>query len=277
MIDLHCHSTASDGSYAPSELIKMAEKLNITHFALTDHDTTDGISEFINTKSDIKRIPGIEISVEIPKGELHIVGLFIDINNKDLKEMEEEVKYYRIKRNEKMLAGLSKLVKKNVKISDLISNPNAQLGRPHVARYLLKNNVVTSIQEAFEKYLQNGAPLAYKKQQVEVERALSVIKNAGGLSFVAHPYTLKLSDNELLSLMKEYKNIGLDGIEAFSSHNPEDKKNIYVDIAKETGLLISGGSDFHGENGKVSSLGANTLEFTDDDILKPIYERLKMV
>lgn len=277
MIDLHCHSTASDGSYAPSELIKMAEKLNITHFALTDHDTTDGISEFINTKSDIKRIPGIEISVEIPKGELHIVGLFIDINNKDLKEMEEEVKYYRIKRNEKMLAGLSKLVKKNVKISDLISNPNAQLGRPHVARYLLKNNVVTSIQEAFEKYLQNGAPLAYKKQQVEVERALSVIKNAGGLSFVAHPYTLKLPDDELLSLMKEYKNIGLDGIEAFSSHNPEDKKNIYVDIAKETGLLISGGSDFHGENGKVSSLGANTLEYSDDDILKPIYERLKMV
>ncbi len=245
MIDLHCHSTASDGSYAPCELVKKAEKLNITHFALTDHDTTDGIHEFINTKSSIKKIPGIEISVEIPKGELHIVGLFIDINNKDLKDMEAEVKYYRIKRNEKMLAGLSKLVKKNVKISDLISNPNSQLGRPHVAKYLLKNNVVTSIQDAFDKYLQNGAPLAFKKQQVSVERAINVIKNAGGLSFVAHPYTLKLSDDELLSLMQQYKNIGLDGIEAFSSHNPEDKKNIYVDIAKKTGLLISGGSDFH--------------------------------
>lgn len=277
MIDLHCHSTASDGSYSPKELVKMAEKLGITHFALTDHDTTDGIDEFINTESDIKTIPGIEISVEIPKGELHIVGLFIDVNNKELKDMEEEVKYYRIKRNEKMLAGLSKLVKKNVKISDLISNPNGQLGRPHVARYLLKNNVVSSIQEAFDKYLQNGAPLAYKKQQVEVEKALNVIKNAGGLSFVAHPYTLKLSDEELLSLMQKYKKIGLDGIEAFSSHNPEDKKNIYVSIAKDTGLLVSGGSDFHGENGKVSSLGANTLDFKDDDILKPIYERLKMV
>lgn len=277
MIDLHCHSTASDGSYTPCELVKKAEKLNITHFALTDHDTTDGIHEFINTKSSIKKIPGIEISVEIPKGELHIVGLFIDINNKDLKDMEAEVKYYRIKRNEKMLAGLSKLVKKNIKISDLISNPNSQLGRPHVAKYLLKNNVVTSIQDAFDKYLQNGAPLAFKKQQVSVERAINVIKNAGGLSFVAHPYTLKLLDDELLSLMQQYKNIGLDGIEAFSSHNPEDKKNIYVDIAKKTGLLISGGSDFHGENGKVSSLGANTAEFKDDDILKPIYERLKMV
>lgn len=277
MIDLHCHSTASDGSYSPKELIKMAEKLNITHFALTDHDTTDGIDEFINTKSDIKRIPGIEISVEIPKGELHIVGLFIDVCNKELKDMEDEVKYYRIKRNEKMLAGLSKLVKKNVRISDLISNPNGQLGRPHVAKYLLKNNVVSSIQEAFDKYLQNGAPLAYKKQQVSVDKALNVIKNSGGLSFVAHPYTLKLPDDELLSLMKEYKKLGLDGIEAFSSHNPEDKKNIYVNIAKDTGLLISGGSDFHGENGKVSSLGANTLDFQDNDILKPIYERLKMV
>ena len=119
MIDLHCHSSASDGSYSPKELINMAEKLNITHLALTDHDTTAGISEFMAQKSIVNRIPGIEISVEVEKGELHIVGLFIDINNKTLQEMEEEVQYYRRKRNEKMIAALSKLVKKNVKIGDL--------------------------------------------------------------------------------------------------------------------------------------------------------------
>ena len=94
MIDLHCHSSASDGSYSPKELINMAEKLNITHLALTDHDTTAGISEFMAQKSIVNRIPGIEISVEVEKGELHIVGLFIDINNKTLQEMEEEVQYY---------------------------------------------------------------------------------------------------------------------------------------------------------------------------------------
>ncbi len=275
MIDLHCHSTASDGSFSPTELVSMAEKLNITHFALTDHDTTEGIPEFMNMKSSIIRIPGIEISVEIPKGELHIVGLFIDINNKNLKEMEEEVKYYRKERNKKMIMALSKLVKKNIKIEDLTNNPNGQLGRPHVARYLLSNNVVNSIEEAFEKYLKNGAILAFKKQQVSIKRALNVIKDAGGLSFIAHPYTLKLEDDELEQTILYYKSLGLNGIEAYSSHNPVDKRNIYRDIAQKHGLLISGGSDFHGVNGRVTKLGANTDIFTDNDILSPIYEQLK--
>lgn len=274
MIDLHCHSTASDGSYQPKELIKMAEQLNITYLALTDHDTTAGISEFMAQESHVKRIPGIEISVEVKQGELHIVGLFIDICSRQLKEMEEEVQYYRKKRNEKMLAALSKLVKKNVKIEDLLDNTNSQLGRPHVAKYLLKNSIVSSMQEAFDLYLKDGASLAFKKRQVSVERALKVIKNAGGISIIAHPYTLKLEDDKLNELVKEYKKLGLNGIEAYSSHNPVDKKEVFADIAKENGLIISCGSDFHGANGKVASLGAETGNLSDDDILKPMYDIL---
>ena len=239
MIDLHCHSSASDGSYSPKELINMAEKLNITHLALTDHDTTAGISEFMAQKSIVNRIPGIEISVEVEKGELHIVGLFIDINNKTLQEMEEEVQYYRRKRNEKMIAALSKLVKKNVKIGDLIDNPDSQLGRPHVAKYLLRNNIVTSIQEAFDLYLKDNSSLAFKKQQVSVDRALNVIKNAGGISIIAHPYTLKLENDKLDDVVKEYKKLGLDGLEAYSSHNPFDKKDVFAEIARKNGLIIS--------------------------------------
>ena len=256
MIDLHCHSLASDGSYSPKELVKMAEQLNISHLALTDHDTTAGIGEFMEQESTVKRIPGIEISVEVEKGELHIVGLFIDINDKSLKEMEEEVQYYRKKRNEKMLAALSKLVKKNVKIDDLVDNPNSQLGRPHVAKYLLRNNIVTSIQEAFDLYLKDGAELAFKKQQVSVERALNVIKNAGGIS------------------VKEYKQLGLNGLEAYSSHNPVEKKDVFANIARQNGLIISCGSDFHGANGKVASLGADIDTLSDDDILTPMYDIL---
>ncbi len=274
MIDLHCHSLASDGSYTPKELIKMAENLNITHLALTDHDTTAGINEFMTQESNITRIPGIEISVEIDKGELHIVGLFIDISNKALKEMEEEVQYYRKKRNEKMLTALSKLVKKNVKIEDLLDNPSSQLGRPHVAKYLLKNNIVTSMQEAFELYLKDGAALAFKKQQVSVERALNVIKNAGGISIIAHPYTLKLEDDKLDELVYKYKKLGLNGIEAYSSHNPVDKKDIFANIARKNGLIISCGSDFHGANGKVAKLGADIGNLFDDDILNPMYDIL---
>lgn len=271
MIDLHCHSVASDGSYSPSELIKMAEELGITHFALTDHDTTDGIKEFISYKSDIKRIPGIEISCEIEKGELHIVGLFIDIENRKLKEMEEEVKYYRKKRNEKMILALSKLMKKNIKVEDLVDNPNSQLGKPHVAKYLLKNNVVKSLQDAFDIYLKEGMSLSFKKQQVPIDKALKVIKNAGGISILAHPYTLKLNDFMLEEQLKKYKILGLDGVEAYSSHNPIDKKDIFVSMALNNGLIISCGSDFHGANGKVASLGANIGNLSDDDILKPMY------
>lgn len=274
MIDLHCHSLASDGSYSPLELINMAENLNITHLALTDHDTTAGLDEFLSYQSNVKRIPGIEISVEIDKGELHIVGLFIDRTNKSLMEMEEEVQHYRKKRNEKMLAALSKLVKKNVKIEDLVDNPNAQLGRPHVAKYLLRNNIVSSIQDAFDLYLKDGASLAFKKQQVSIERALSVIKSAGGISIMAHPYTLKLDDEKLEDLIKQYKILGLDGVEAYSSHNPLEKKHIFAEIAKRNGMLISCGSDFHGANGKVASLGADTCGISDDEILEPIYHRL---
>lgn len=224
MIDLHCHSSASDGSYSPKELINMAEKLNITHLALTDHDTTAGISEFMAQKSIVNRIPGIEISVEVEKGELHIVGLFIDINNKTLQEMEEEVQYYRRKRNEKMIAALSKLVKKNVKIGDLIDNPDSQLGRPHVAKYLLRNNIVTSIQEAFDLYLKDNSSLAFKKQQVSVDRALNVIKNESGYQDIFIPAMCQLSNS-----YREYYEALQKANEVFLRRYPDGQNRLLND------------------------------------------------
>lgn len=275
MIDLHCHSTASDGSYSPNELLKMAEDLGISHLALTDHDTTDGLEQFFKDKSTVNRIPGIEISVYFEKGELHLVGLFVDRSNSELAIMEKEIKHYRKERNEKMLKSLSKLLKKNVTINDLTSNPEGQLGRPHVAKYLVKNGIAATINDAFEQYLKDGGPLAVKKQHVPVSRAINVIKKSGGLAILAHPSTLKQTDENLEKLILEYKNLGLDGVEAFSSHSPDEKKEVYVDIASRNGLIVSCGSDFHGANGKVASLGADLGTFSDDYILKPLYERLK--
>lgn len=275
MIDLHCHSTASDGSYSPNELLKMAEDLGISHLALTDHDTTDGLEQFFKDKSTVNRIPGIEISVYFEKGELHLVGLFVDRSNSELAIMEKEIKHYRKERNEKMLKSLSKLLKKNVTINDLTDNPEGQLGRPHVAKYLVKNGIAATINDAFEQYLKDGGPLAVKKQHVPVSRAINVIKKSGGLAILAHPSTLKQTDENLEKLILEYKNLGLDGVEAFSSHSPDEKKEVYVDIASRNGLIVSCGSDFHGANGKVASLGADLGTFSDDYILKPLYERLK--
>lgn len=275
MIDLHCHSTSSDGTYRPKDLVKMAEDLGISHLALTDHDTTDGLNELLNSDSNVIRIPGIEISVYFKKGELHLVGLFIDKNNTELSLMEKEIKQFRLERNDKMISNLSKLLKRNISINDLTDNPEGQLGRPHIAKFLVKNGVVPTINEAFEIYLKDGGLLSVKKQHVPIERAIQVIKKAGGLTIMAHPSTLKLDDEKLEKLILDYKALGLDGVEAYSSHSPEDKKEVFADIALRNGLIVSCGSDFHGANGKVASLGADLGKMSDDFILKPMYERLK--
>lgn len=272
MLDFHCHSTASDGSFSPKELVSMAEKLGITHLALTDHDTTDGIAEFMSVKSDVVRIPGIEISVYFPSGELHLVGLFIDIHNKEFADLEKDVKNFRKERNVKMIAALSELMKKNVALEDLTDNPDGQLGRPHIAGYLVKNGIVSGVNEAFEMYLKDGARLAVPKKHVSIERAIKAVKSAGGISVLAHPSTLKLDDCDLEKVIASYKQIGLDGVEAYSSHSPEDKKTVFADIARKHGLIISGGSDFHGSNAKAASLGANFGDLKDEEILNPMYK-----
>lgn len=273
MIDLHCHSTASDGTYSPARLVQLGEERGLTHFALTDHDTTDGLEEFLAADSKIERIRGIELSVDFFKGELHLVGLFIDIENGKMKTLVQEVKDYRLERNKIMLEKLSALMKKNVKVGDLHDAPNGQLGRPHMAKYLVRNGIVSSMEEAFAKYLGDGSSLYVPKRRISMERALDTVKSAGGIAVLAHPSKLKLADDELEKLVKTHADMGLDGIEVYSSHSPEDKKNIYANLAEKYNLVISGGSDFHGGNAKIPSVGANLGNIRAETILEPLYRR----
>ena len=277
MIDFHCHSTASDGTYSPLQLLEMAENLGISHLAITDHDTTDGLDEFFSRETNVVRVPGIEISVQFKGGELHVVGLFINRHHKSFVEMEEKLKESRKTRNSKMILELSKLVKRPVALSDLTDNVHGQLGRPHVAKYLVRNGFALSMQDAFDKYLKNGMPLAIHRELISINEALDVIKASGGISIVAHPSTLKRTHEELEELMIEYKALGLDGMEAYSSHSLPENKSIYEDIALRNGLIISCGSDFHGANGKVPSLGANIGNLKDSDILDPIMKKLELI
>lgn len=273
MIDLHCHSTASDGSYSPTALVELARERGVTHFALTDHDTTDGLDEFLGVKSDIKRIRGIELSVDFFKGELHLVGLFIDKESEKMKTLVEEVKEYRLVRNRKMLEKLSALVKKNVKQEELLDDPSGQLGRPHMAKYLLRNGFVSSMDEAFYKYLADGSALNVPKKRISIERALDTVKSSGGVAILAHPSKLKLSDRDLDILVKDYVEKGLDGIEVYSSHSPDDKKTLYSDLAKKYGIIISCGSDFHGANARIPTVGANLGTVAEESILEPLLQR----
>lgn len=273
MIDLHCHSTASDGTYSPAKLIQYAKSLDITHFALTDHDTIDGIDEFCSQNSLIKTIPGVELSVDYNNGELHMVGLLIDRKDKALNDILEEVKVYRNERNILMMQKLSALVKRNIKIGDLTDNPKGQLGRPHMAKYLLKNGFVATIEEAFDKYLAEGSPFNVPKKRLSAKGAIDAIKNAGGVAVLAHPSKLKLEDDELENLVKQYTDLGLDGIEAFSGHSPIEKRYYYKELADKYGLIITGGSDFHGGNSKILSLGANFDKINEEKVISDLYKR----
>lgn len=273
MIDLHCHSTASDGSYSPAALVKLGQERGLTHFALTDHDTTDGLDEFLSIESPIKRIQGIELSVDFFKGELHLVGLFIDKESEKMKTLVEEVKAYRLVRNKKMLEKLSALVKKNVSEEELLDEPGGQLGRPHMAKYLVRNGFVANMDEAFYKYLADGSSLNVPKKRISIERALDTVKSSGGVAILAHPSKLKLSDNDLDYLVRDYVDKGLDGIEVYSSHSPDDKKTIYAKLADKYGLIISCGSDFHGTNARIPSVGANIGTVAEESILEPLLKR----
>lgn len=272
MIDLHTHSLASDGTYSPAMLVKLASDLGITHLALTDHDTTDGIDEFLSVSCGVKLIPGIELSVDYPVGELHLVGLFIDKNTPDMVALIKEVKSYRAERNAKMLEKLSLLIKRRVPLSDLTDNPNGQLGRPHIAKYLVKNRIAATLQEAFSEYLADGGILSVPKQRIGMDRAFDVIKAAGGVAVLAHPSTLGLEDYELDRLVKSCKTKGLDAVEVFSSHSPDEKKETYLEIARRNGLAVSCGSDFHGGNSKVANPGAELGLVKDAEILAPLYK-----
>ncbi len=271
-IDFHCHSTASDGTFTPAELVAEADKEEVSFLALTDHDTTDGIDEFMATEGKVNKIAGIELSVDNVGGELHIVGLFVDKNNKELKQLEKDVKKYRKDRNDSMVKKLSTLLKREIKLSDLIKDTNAQLGRPHIAKYMLRNGIVATRQEAFDKYLGSNGILNVQKERVTIERAISAIKSAGGISILAHPSTLNLTDFNLDVTIKAYKNKGLDGIEAFSSNNLQEKCSYYCKLAKKYDLAISCGSDFHGGNSTVLTVGANIVNVDPLTIVDNLYK-----
>lgn len=255
MIDFHSHSYFSDGSSSPLELVQMAERLEISHLALTDHDTTAGLQDFLSIETKVSLVAGIEISADYPSGQLHIVGLFIDPKNSSLQAMLDKLQVFRSERNERLLRELSLLLKRHISIED-IAPFTTSLGRPHIASFLIKNGIAHSKEDAFERFLARGGVLYSPKQHVAPKVAIDTIKAAGGLVIIAHPTTLKLSMDELDDFLKEYKRLGVDGLEAYNSRASGDEKNELARLARKHELLISAGSDFHGVNGRVAELGA---------------------
>ncbi len=277
-IDLHTHTNFSDGSLPPEALIDLAVESKIDVLAITDHDEIGALPAAFEYAMSlpIKIVSGVELSIEydLPgHGHLHIVGLFIDYKNNTLINALNELKQARCDRIKTMVQKVTTLGY-DLNIDELNQNiGRGSAGRPHLARMLIEKGIVNDIPEAFSKYLSKGQPAYVPKKKLSAELAIDLIHRAGGLAIVAHPFSLGFSTypeigREILKL----KALGLDGLEAYyTSHNVYLTKWL-LDFARENGLLISGGSDFHGDPRPEIQLGSGLSNL---NIPYSVFENLK--
>ena len=249
-IDLHIHSTASDGTLTPEEIVQASKEAGLAAIALTDHDTVTGVERARDEaqKSGIEFVPGVELSTDYMGKELHVVGLFIDIENKALCDNLKAFVDERDQRNEKMAArlreeGFDITIEKLCEI-----NPNAVLTRAHFAGYLVNSGQVKDKKTVFSEYLGDGCKCFVDRELTKTPDAVRLIKQAGGIAILAHPVLYKYDDETLKNNLRVFIEAGLDGMEVvYSTNTPEDEKK-HKKIAAELGLIYSGGSDFHGAN-----------------------------
>jgi len=270
LIDLHTHTTASDGTLSPAELVAQAKALGLAAIAVTDHDTIDGLQEAMAAAKGIEVIPGVEISADF-NGELHILGYYFDPASASLASCLAELRRYREERNPRIVSRLQELGF-NITLGEVEQESGGKVvGRPHFAKVLLKKGYLGSIAEAFEKYLAVGKPAYFKKEKLSPREAIEVISQAGGIPVLAHPKYLDLSPKALEELVRELELAGLRGIEAFySSHTPDETK-LYREIGLKYGLCLTGGSDFHGDNKPEIRLGSGTGDLqVSEQLLLPI-------
>lgn len=273
MIDLHCHTTASDGIKTPTELIDFALSRDVRVLAVTDHDTISGLEEAVNYASnkEFTLIPGIEFSIDYQGGSFHLVGLYIDHNYAPIIEKTLHLQDVRDKRIYRIIDDLEKHGIE-VPVEDVLSeSAGGAIGRPHVARVLVKHGYANNINEVFKKYLVKGKPGYVKKERIKLEEAISLIKGAGGLSVIAHPVSLNYRDmTEFENILKGFIDSGVDGIEAYSSMHKNSEITAFLELAEKYNLLVSGGSDYHGD--KDEKIG---YYLPSKPIPYEIYERIR--
>ncbi len=267
-IDLHVHSNRSDGTFSPRQLVDYAMEKGLKAFALTDHDCIDGLEEAIQYADTLKKkaeegqslqvpevIPGIEFSTEYQEQDVHILGLYIHYQEASFQKQLKAFVDSRISRNQKMCrlltdTGLS------VTYEDLLAEfPDAVITRAHYAKYMLNHGYINSMAEAFERYIGDRCPCYVPREKVTPVQAVELVLKAGGVPVLAHPLLYHMSDSRLDALISQLTEAGLLGLEAIYSTYTAAEERQMRRLAAKYGLLISGGSDFHGENKPGLDLG----------------------
>ncbi len=247
-IDMHVHSTASDGTYSPSEVAQLAIDAGLAAFALTDHDSVSGINEVMEKDFPLEIIPGIELSAGFGNGDIHILGYYINPDSEKLLKATQFMVDERVWRNEKMAANLRE-AGIDITVDALYDGDyDKVLTRGNFANYLLAHHYVKDKSEAFKKYLGEHTPYYVLRQYLSPEECIELILDAGGYPVLAHPFLYGLSLPELEELIVRLKNAGLYGIEALYSTYTNEEENLALSLAHRYDLATTGGSDFHGKN-----------------------------
>jgi predicted metal-dependent phosphoesterase TrpH len=254
-IDLHIHSSASDGSLTPFEILQLAQKLNLGAIAITDHDSLEGSKEAFRAgiPSSIKFLSDVEISAAYPpffsrSGSMHLLGYAIRLDDSDLNQILNKLRQARKNRNPEILKRLEKLGYSLTLDEIRKVAGEGQLGRPHIARAMVQKGYVATMDEAFDNFLGTDKPAYVNKYRIEFIQAVEAITGAGGIPVLAHPGLLGI-DNE--STLKQFignlRDIGIRGIEVYYPEHTTRQMKTYAELARRFDLLITGGTDFHGK------------------------------
>ena len=258
IIDLHTHSTYSDGSDTPAALVEIAKAAGVSALALTDHDTVSGVKSAIEAAKgyDLEIIPGVELSTFYKKHEIHVVGLFIDYNNRYFKGELNQIRFIREERNRKMCAKLHMLgidIDYDHMVEIYKSN---MITRAHIADFLVNKGYITTRKEAFEKYIGSHCPAFIQWEKIHVIKGIRLIRASGGVPILAHPVAYKMDDKELDELVSTLKENGLIGMEVYYSTNSQSFTDKSLNLCKKYDLLPSGGSDYHGRTKPLIKVGS---------------------
>ncbi|MFC2056366.1 PHP domain-containing protein [Chloroflexota bacterium] len=274
-IDLHIHSSVSDGRFSPAEVVRKAAEAGMTVIALADHDNVDGVVSALEEARkfpQLKVIPCVEISTDVPEGEVHMLGYFIDYTQQELLTALEKMRDSREKRAQGMVTKLVNLglTIQWERVKEVAGS--GSVGRPHIAQALLERGYIASIKEAFTKYIGWGGPAYVAREKMSPIEAVGLIVRANGLPVLAHPLFI----NELEAMVVELKASGLVGLEAYYKDSTDEERSRLVGLADKYGLLVTGGSDYHGLDDSAETMigGANVSMESAEQLIALAEQRM---
>jgi len=249
-VDLHVHSTASDGSLSPLKIIERAKEIGLRAVAITDHDTIEGSAEALGYPPlpSLEILSGIEISAHVPSGTMHILGYLLRLDDSSLRQTLKRVQEARANRNIKIVERLQELGVP-IQYDELTAvSGGGQIGRPHIAQVLVHKGAARSVDEAFRRFLRKGGAAYVSRYRLLPGEAIQMILRAGGVPVLSHPFTLDVKDEgDLEGLLVDLKGAGLKGMEVYYPEHGRERTTQYERLARRHGLVMTGGTDFHGE------------------------------